>query len=183
MTRAEGITITLRLFALLLLVLVLLLLVMSVVTASGVRDWTIAGMGLAQSALMLGAGALIWRSSAAIAGFVSPAEEEGAPGTPVTREGLQHVAFRAVGLVLAAMGLSGLAQCTVFAELQARAYGGGSWLRRLGQPDLGAGIAQSLVQLVAGVFLFLGAEGIRRIKDRVRGVEPGEPSEPTTDGA
>jgi NO-binding membrane sensor protein with MHYT domain len=169
MTRTEIIAVAIRLLAIYFFVQALSLLVVAVAAPVKTRAWGDAAMFLVQLALLLVACALTWRLAPLLAGKVLPEIDPGESVLALSTRDLERVALRVLGAFLVVVGVSGLGYSAMYASVVAKARGEGTWLDQLGGADVAGGAVRSLIQVVAGVGLFLGMSGLRRVTSAMRG--------------
>lgn len=163
MTRTEIVAVAIRLLAVWLFVQAL------ATTAAGVAYARYVLQSFVQLALLLLASALTWKFSVALARRTLPQSDPGDPVVPLSSREIERMTLRVLGVFLVVAGLSGLGQTLTYAQIIAETSGRGTWLGQPSQPDIVSLLVRYGIQLVAGLLLFLGKTGLRRVLAVVRG--------------
>lgn len=167
MTRVEIIAIVLRVAAIWLFLLGISALVMSLATSTPeTRSLADAVMPL----MILGFSVLTWAFATALARRILPESDAGALAVAWTKDDVETVTLRLLGINLLAWGVVGFAYSLVLDRLQT----GEQW-PAFARAQHVAELARNGALCVIGLGLVLGKARLRRIWERIRSQESEEP--------
>ncbi len=174
MTRTEIVAIAIRLLAAWFFLNVVALMAFMPPSPNSSGAWSRLLASLLPLALAGGVCVVTWRFSVLLAGKVLPESDPGDQVVPLSSRDLERVALRVLGVFLVCVGLGGLGQSVAYARVLADISHAGNWVQHLGSTAVAPQLTQYLIELLAGVFLFVGRSGLRRALERLRGEDEEE---------
>ena len=168
MIRVEVIAVAIRLLVILFLVQALSLLTFASAQPAITGARSNATTALVEIALLFVVSVLTWKFSLTLAEMVLSKQDPEVPVVSLSAHDIERVAFRAIGLLFAALAVSGLAYSFAFSAIRIDAAGGWNWGQEMRKAQGTAELARELVQLLIGTCLFLGKSRLGRLVEIIR---------------